>query len=228
MFVQCTEAEIAPLRQQGIRLATYLDDWLLLAWSKQEAMTQMKILIKHLVDLDFIINVEKSVLSSIGLSLDSMSFTACLSAERVKAFRASLTHFRLHNSVPFRLCFQLLGLMVSAILVVRLGRLHMRDFQRWVASLRMNPVRHGARRVTVTVECAMALHCWRHPALLVQGVSSYPGRWSRESVGLERNLQGLVCEESLKQRSSAGPHKLFITLKHFLPFLGGHHVLVTT
>lgn len=37
VFVCCTEAAIAPLRWQGIRMATYLDDWLLLAQLEQEA-----------------------------------------------------------------------------------------------------------------------------------------------------------------------------------------------
>lgn len=76
VFVRCTEAAIAPLRQQGIRLATYLDDWLLLARSEQEAATQMFVVVNHLTDLGFIINTEKSVLSPaqhiifLGLSLD--------------------------------------------------------------------------------------------------------------------------------------------------------------
>ena len=86
-------------------------------------------------------NAEKSMLSPaqsvifLGLSLDSVSFTARLSAERIKTFRACLTLFHLRRSVQFSLCLRLLGLMASAILVVRLGRLHMREFQYWVASL---------------------------------------------------------------------------------------------
>ena len=50
VFVRCTEAAIAPLRQQGIRLATYLDDWLLLAQSEHEAITQTNVLVKHLLN----------------------------------------------------------------------------------------------------------------------------------------------------------------------------------
>ncbi|KAK5913620.1 hypothetical protein CgunFtcFv8_008136 [Champsocephalus gunnari] len=53
VFVRCTEAAIAPLRHQGIRLATYLDDWLLLAQSEQEAVTQTNVLVKHLLNLGF-------------------------------------------------------------------------------------------------------------------------------------------------------------------------------
>ncbi|KAK5935335.1 hypothetical protein CgunFtcFv8_020704 [Champsocephalus gunnari] len=143
VFVRCTEAAIAPLRQQGIRLETYLDDWLLLTQSEQEAITPTNVLVKHLLDLGFVINTEKSMLSPaqtvlfLGLRLNSVPFTARLSAERVKAFRACLAHFQQRKYVLSRSCLRLLGLMASAVLVVRLGCLHMREFQRWVAALRL-------------------------------------------------------------------------------------------
>lgn len=54
----------------------------------------------------------------------------------MKSFRVCLTLFQRYRLVPNRLCLRLLGLIVSAILVIRLGRLYMREFQCWVASLR--------------------------------------------------------------------------------------------
>ncbi|KAK5899182.1 hypothetical protein CesoFtcFv8_008685 [Champsocephalus esox] len=87
VFIRCMEAAIAPLRQQGIRLASYLDDWLLLAQSEQEAIRQTNVIVKHLLDLGFVINTEKSMLSPaqtvlfLGLRLNSVPFTARLSAE---------------------------------------------------------------------------------------------------------------------------------------------------
>ncbi|KAK5877987.1 hypothetical protein CesoFtcFv8_025442 [Champsocephalus esox] len=113
----------------------------------------------------------------LGLRLNSVPFTARLSAERVEAFRACLAHFQPRKYVLFRSCLRLLGLMASAILVVRLGRLHMREFQRWVAALRLDP----ARRVMVTMKCVMALRHWLHPFFLERAylwVLSYRGRWS--------------------------------------------------
>lgn len=127
--MRCTEAAIAPLRRQGIRLATYLDDWLLSAQSEQEARAHMRILIQHLFDPGFVINGEKSMLSPaqeiifLGLFLDSRAFTARLSADRVKAFRARFALFQPSKSVQFRLCLRLLRVMASAILIVHLGRL---------------------------------------------------------------------------------------------------------
>ena len=246
VFVRCTEAAIAPLRQQGIRLATYLDDWLLLARSREEAIVQTRTLIDHLVGLGFVINPEKSVLFPVqkiiflGLSLDSVSFTARLSAVRVTALRRCLSHFTLHSQVPFRLCLRLLGLMASAILVVRLGRLFMKDFQRWVSSLRLDPVRNGARRVIVSAECVTALHRWRRPAFLLKGVPMGPVL-SRKVVTTDASMSGWggICEHrhvrglwsADLQRSHINYLELlavFLTLKRFLSVLAGRHVLIRT
>ncbi|XP_029937836.1 uncharacterized protein LOC115380768 [Myripristis murdjan] len=244
VFVRCTEAAIAPLRRQGIRLATYLDDWLLLAHTEQEVRAHTHLVIRHLTDLSFVINAEKSMLSPkqsiifLGLSLDSVSFTARLSAERVQTFKACLAFFRLRKSVRFRLCLRLLGLMASAILVVRLGRLHMREFQRWVASLRLDPVRHGARRVLVTPECIMALRHWRAPSFLTRGVPMGPVL-SRKVVTTDASLSGwggIHEGRAVRGRWSIGLQRshinflelsaVFLSLKHFLPSLVGRHVLV--
>lgn len=37
VFIKCMEATLSPIRQRGIRLATYLDDWLLLVLSCQRS-----------------------------------------------------------------------------------------------------------------------------------------------------------------------------------------------
>ncbi|XP_059205256.1 uncharacterized protein LOC131984458 [Centropristis striata] len=246
VFVQCTEAAIAPLRRQGIRLATYLDDWLLLAQSEQEARAHTRVLMQHLVDLGFVINAEKSVLSPaqeiifLGLSLDSVSFTARLSAERVRVFRTCLALFRPGKSVRFRLCLRLLGLMASAILVVRLGRLHMREFQLWVASCGLDPVRHGARMVPVTPGCARSLRHWRVPSFLTRGVPM-GSVLSRKVVTTDASLTGwggIHEGRSVRGVWSVGLQRsdinflelsaVFLSLKHFLPSLMGHHVLVRT
>ncbi|XP_038146283.1 uncharacterized protein LOC119786801 [Cyprinodon tularosa] len=246
VFIRCTEAAVAPLRRRGIRLATYLDDWLLLAQSEQEDRVHTHIVTKHLMDLGFVINMEKSHLSPtqeicfLGLSLRSVLFTARLSEERVTAFRACLAQFRLHRSVQFRLCLRLLGLMASAILVIGLGHLHMRNFQRWVASLRMDPVHHGARRITVTADCITALRCWRALSFLTQGVPMGTVS-SRKVVTTDASLSGwggIHEGMSVRGRWSQALQRLhinflelsavFLSLRHFLPFLSGHHVLVRT
>ncbi|KAK5924745.1 hypothetical protein CgunFtcFv8_017331 [Champsocephalus gunnari] len=130
--------------------------------------------------------------------------------------------------------------MTSAILVVRLGRLHMGEFQRWVAALKLNPACHGARRVMVTVKCVMALRHWPHPTFLVRGVPM-GAVLSRKVVTTDACLTGWggIYEgrpvRGLWSRDLQRAHinyleflAVFLTLKRFLPFLRGHHVLVRT
>ncbi len=47
MFVKCTEVALTPLRENGIRLATYIDNWLVTARSEQEAREHTVMLLEH-------------------------------------------------------------------------------------------------------------------------------------------------------------------------------------
>ncbi|XP_056116181.1 uncharacterized protein LOC130092365 [Rhinichthys klamathensis goyatoka] len=254
VFIKCTEIArpivcqciLTPLREKGIRLATYIDDWLVTAQSEQEVRYHTTMLLEHIQKLGLKLNTEKSVLipaqsiTYLGLSLDSVTFRARLSRDRVVKFTRCLNEFQRGKNVSFRTCLRLLGLMASALIVIPLGRLFMREFQRWVASLRLDPLRHCRRRVRVTSEAVFALRQWRHPTFLVQGVpmgvvqarkvittdaSLYGwggmyegrivnGRWGHHLINLHINYLEMLA--------------VFLTMKHFLPFLKGHHVLVRT
>ncbi|XP_067443675.1 uncharacterized protein [Thunnus thynnus] len=218
VFVRCMEAAIAPLRQQDIRLATYLDNWLLLAQSEQEAGTHTRTLIRHLSDLGFMVNAEKSMLSPaqsiifLGLSLDSVSFTARLSVERVKTFRTCLALFCPHRSVRFRLCLRLLGLMVC----------HSRSLS-WPPPHEGFPVLGGfpqaGSRASRHAESVGHIGVRQSAASLASLDFPDPGEahglrpvqesghYRCESVGLGRNTQGPVCERTLERWSPAVSHK---------------------
>ena len=87
VFTKCVEAAIAPLRQQGLRLFNYLDDWLLCVCSRAAAVQDCHLLVAHLHHLGFVINREKSVLRPgltahfLGMSLDSTSMKVSLSQD---------------------------------------------------------------------------------------------------------------------------------------------------
>ena len=82
VFVKCTEAALGPLSTKGIRLATFIDDFLLAASSAQEAIAHTEHTMAHLSSLGFRFNLKKSVLTPpqsitfIGLSLDSVTMRA--------------------------------------------------------------------------------------------------------------------------------------------------------
>ena len=245
VFVKCTEAAIAPLRRRGLRVASYIDDWLLSADSAQEAVRHTNQVVLHMTSLGFTINHKKSVMvptrsiDFIGIALDSVSYTARLSQERIDAFLRCVALFRTGLRVPFRTCLRMAGLMASAISLVRLGRLHMRPFQRWVASLGV-PTRCLSRRVTVSAGCVLALKWWSSRRVLEQGVP-LGLTLSRKVVTTDASLSGWGATHDGRTARGvwcgAMRHAhinylellaVFLALRHFKPFIQGCHVLVRT
>ncbi len=61
-FTKCMDAALAPLRLQGIRVLNYLDDWLILAHSKELVSRHRDIVLRHINSLGLRMNAKKSVL----------------------------------------------------------------------------------------------------------------------------------------------------------------------
>lgn len=53
VFVKCTEAALNPVRERGICVATYIDDWLIAASSQQETAAHTKTLAEHIAKRGF-------------------------------------------------------------------------------------------------------------------------------------------------------------------------------
>ncbi len=61
-FTKCMDAVLAPLRIQGIWILNYLDDWLVLASSREQVIRHRESLLLHLRTLGLRLNGQKSVL----------------------------------------------------------------------------------------------------------------------------------------------------------------------
>ncbi len=61
-FKKCMDAALAPLRLQGIRVLNYLDDWLILALSRELVSRHRDIVLRHILSLGLRMNAKKSVL----------------------------------------------------------------------------------------------------------------------------------------------------------------------
>ncbi len=81
VFTKVTEAALVPLREQGVRILNYLDDWLILAQSQDQLCEHRDMVLSHLSQLGLQVNWEKSKLSPVqrisflGMELDSVSQT---------------------------------------------------------------------------------------------------------------------------------------------------------
>ena len=246
VFVRCTETALAPLRQQGLRIASYIDDWLLCADSAHEAAQHTSRVLSHVTSLGFNVNFAKSMLTPtqstdfIGISLDSVAYTAKLSADRVGDILKCAALFKAGCTLQLGTCLRMAGLMASAISLARLGRLYMRPFQRWLRSLHLSP-RLTRRRVKVSPACVLALRWWSTRHNLTEGVPlGLP--LSRKVVTTDASLSGWgathegrtargVWDDSLRGAAHINFLELLavsLALREFEPFLRGHHVLVRT
>ncbi len=131
-FTKCMDAAMAPLRLQGIRVLNYLDDWLILAHSRELVSRHRDIVLGHIHSLGLRMNAKKSVLLPsqrtvfLGVRLDSVQMQARLAPARIPDLTACLARFKLGHHVSVGTCRRLLGLMAAASPVLPLGLLHMR------------------------------------------------------------------------------------------------------
>ena len=120
---------------------------------------------------------------------------ARLSKERISRTLLMAQTIRAGSTVSVHQCTVVLGLMASAVLVVPLGRMHMRPFQRWFLSYRMDPVVHRNHRILLTKRASQALTQWTDPLWFSTGVPLGP-MLSRQLIRTDASLTGwgAVCE----------------------------------
>ncbi len=179
VFTKVVEAALVPLREAGIRVLNYLDDWLILAQSRALLCEHRDTVLSHFSWLGLLVNREKSKLSPtqrisfLGMELDSVNLTARLSIERAQSMLSCLESFQHKRAVPLKHFQRLLGHMASAAAaaVTPLGLVHMRPLQRWLHDRVPRWVwRQGTYRVSVTPSCRHTFSPWSDLAFLWAGV----------------------------------------------------------
>ncbi len=129
---------LVPLREWGVRILNYLDDWLILAQSHEQLCTHRDLALRHLNQLGLRINWEKRKLlptqriSFLAMELDSVNQTARLTQERARSVLNCLKTLSGRTAVPLKLFQRLLGQVAAAAVIVSLGLLHTRPLQYWL------------------------------------------------------------------------------------------------
>ncbi len=153
VFTRCMSVALYPIQAQGVHLLPYLDDWLLCAPSREQAIEQTSLLISHVTQLGLKVNFSKSQLvpcqsvKCIGILLDSKLMKASPSPQRVDNILLLLKCFWRHVKLPFKCVLSLMGMLAAAKMVIPLDLHWLRPYQRWVNSLRLNPTWHKRRIV---------------------------------------------------------------------------------
>ncbi|KAL0152047.1 hypothetical protein M9458_052651, partial [Cirrhinus mrigala] len=230
-----------------IRILNYLDDWLIMAHSRDLLCEHRDLVLQHLSHLGLWVNREKSKLSPVqrisflGVELDSVNMTACLTNERTQSVLSCLKSFRHKTVVPLKTFQRLLGHMAATAAVTPLGLLHMRPLQRWLHDRVPRWAWHrGTLRIGVSPQCRRLFSPWSDPAFLRAGVPL--GQVSRHVVvhtDASTTGWGAVCNGQAASGSWTGPRLLWhinclellavlLALRRFLPMLRHKHVLVRT
>ncbi len=247
VFTKVVEGALTPLREVGVRILNYLDDWLILAQSREQLGDHRDLVLRHLSQLGLRVNWEKSKLSPVqrisflGVELDSVSMTARLTEEGAQAVLNCLSSFRGRNVVPLKQFQRLLGHMASAAAVTPLGLLHMRPLQHWLHSrVPRWAWRRGTLRVGISQQCRRFLSPWTDLAFLRAGVPlEQVSRHTVVTTDASSTGWGATCNGQAASGLWTGPRLLWhinclelwavhLALRQFRPLLLGKHVLVRT
>ncbi len=163
-FSKCMDAALSPLRQMGIRILNYLDDWLILTQSEVELLSHRNLILSHLERLGLRVNFAKSALSPsqrvsfLGTVLDSAHMRAVIAPEHALAIQKLAATFKSDTARPLKVFQRMLDLMATASPVLQLGLLRMRPLQRWLKPrVPHNAWRHGRLHIRVNQACVTAL-----------------------------------------------------------------------
>ncbi|CAM4674661.1 unnamed protein product [Leuciscus chuanchicus] len=156
----------------------YLDDWLILAQSREQLCEHRDLLLQHISLLGLQVNWEKSKLSPrqsisfLGVELDSVKQTARLTEDHAQSMLNCLDTFKSRKVVPLKYFQRLQGHMASAPAVTPLGLLHMRPLQHWLLGrVPWRAWKDGRFPVAISRTCRKTFQPWSDAVFLRSGVS---------------------------------------------------------
>ena len=135
VFTKVMETVAAYLRQRGLRVAQYFDDWLLLHAKQATLSHQLHVCWDTVISLGLIPNREKSDLNPsqdfvfVGTNFLTVPDKVRIPDDRAESLAASIQSFISQKSVRARPFLSLLGSLNAAAELIKMGRLHMRPLQ---------------------------------------------------------------------------------------------------
>ena len=153
----------------------YLDDWLVQSSSCESLLRDLQTVLHLCHELGIVVNPQKSnlipsqVVQYLGVIIDSTSFRASPSPERISRLLSTAEEFQSSASPPASLWLLLLGILSSLAHLVPGGRFRMRSLQ---LCLHRSWDRLDLEApVSVSTECLRDFKWWLHLPRLSLGVS---------------------------------------------------------
>ncbi|MEW8562682.1 MAG: reverse transcriptase domain-containing protein [Candidatus Thiodiazotropha sp.] len=161
IFHRLTQAVKRMMARRGFNLlVVYLDDFLIIAESKEICAAALNCLIQLLRKLGFAIHWGKvtdptNIITFLGIELDSIAMSLRLPEEKLQGFQAELQSFLQLRRATKRQFQSIAGRLSWAAGVVRGGRVFLRRVFNKVSSLR-----HASHRALITPEVRDDLLWW--------------------------------------------------------------------
>ena len=203
----------AILHSLGIRMRRYLDDWLVQSSSREALLRDLQTVLGLCHELGIVINPLKSnlvpsqVVQYLGVVIDSTSFRASPSVERVTRLQSTAVAFQSCALPTASLWLSLLGVLSSLAHLVPGGRLRMRSLQ--LCLHRSWDRQDMDAPLLPSRECLRDLQWWLHLPRLSLGVSLHQVSpdlhfWSDASdVGWGAHLDSQVASGLWDNRQAA-------------------------
>ncbi|KAL8583503.1 hypothetical protein ACOMHN_056313 [Nucella lapillus] len=234
------------VRERGIRIKAYLDDWLLLASSRTLCTQQAQQVLSLCRDLGFVLNEEKSDLVPaqqfpfLGMSFDTVRWLVFPTPHRLSRLQELLVQLKASPQASARKLASLLGLMESLAPLVPLGRLHKRQFQ--------CQFRERWSQTSESWDLLISLGPWLHSSVTHWLSQSWLSRGvpitlppAEEDLFTDASTVGWGAHVGSLTAAGQWPEELrachinrleleavVLALREFLPFLRGKHVLINT
>ena len=187
VFTKVVITLIAFLRQKGIHIHAFLDDWLIVNKDRRNLMQDVEYTLTTLKKLGFLVNHKKSMLSPsqiveyLGATFHFNQGFVTITEDRWTKIQEHVTVFLKSSTVSAHQFLVLLGIMASCIDLAPLARLHMRPIQLYLLS-KWRPGWHDLEKM-----------------ILVEKILKYHLIWCTKRKNLFRG-------QSIQQQSSQMPH----------------------
>ncbi len=163
------------MREQDVRILNYLDDWLILAQSREQLCEHRDLVLSHPVGPSGQLGKEQTRPSAEDLfSWYGVGFSQTVSMPHRGTCSGGLElpeYIQGQDSGPTEIFQRLLGHMAAAAAVTPLGLLHMRPLQHWLhGRVPRWAWQSGTYRVAITPECRQAFSPWSDTLFLRAGV----------------------------------------------------------
>ena len=135
LFTKAMKVPLSHLRENGVNIASYIDDIIIFADSANQCLEHCTTSILTLQKLGYVVNFEKSMLcptqkiEHLGLVLDSVNMTVSLNDDKRSNIIKMCKNLLGADKHTIRTVAKLIGTMVSYLPGVEFGKLHYRQLE---------------------------------------------------------------------------------------------------